>query len=480
MRAEFIIKYLGYVLICNSVFLFIAFLISFFNNETSAMALFFSSMICVILGLIPIIFVEKSDSLTFKEGIYIVVVGWLITCITGMIPYIMWGGEFTLINAWFESVSGFTTTGSSILNDIEGLPLGILFWRSATHWIGGVGIIIFVLLIIPQASTSRMTLLNTDMSDLSKTNFRYQTRQIIKILGVVYIGLTLMETILLVIAGMSLFDAINHSFATIATGGFSTKNLSIGYFNNFRIELIITFFMIFSGIHFGLLYMTLIGKKENIFNSKVVRFYLIILFIGVIFIALKLYLSEMYNFGDSIRVALFQVVSLGTTTGFATQETNVWPSSTQIILMYFTIQCAMVGSTSGGLKFDRLFIFFKSFKKQIKLIQHPQAVVSIKLDNQVINNTMEWQVLIFIVIYIFTFFMTTLILTALDIDLLTAFSASIATIGNVGPGFGNVSSFRNFSSIPDFGKFVLTINMLLGRLEILSIIVFIMINRKKV
>ncbi|MCF8373842.1 MAG: TrkH family potassium uptake protein [Bacteroidales bacterium] len=480
MRYEIVLKYLGIILLFNAFFLFIAFIISIFMVESSAIPLLFSSFLCLVIGFFPMLFVEPISDITFSEGIYIVVIGWLSTCLVGMLPYIMWGGEFTLVNAWFESVSGFTTTGSTILSDIETLPKGLLFWRSATHWMGGIGVIMFVLFILPNSQNPRLKLLNTEISELSKTSYKYRAKQIISILAFVYIGLTLVETLLLWAAGMSFFDAINHAFATIATGGFSTKNMSIAYFNNFNIELIIVVFMILSGIHFGLLFNTLTGRPNNIFQSKIVRAYLVILMIGVMLVALKLFLNGNYDLATSFRSALFQVVSLGTTTGFATEDTAIWPVFTQIILIYFTIQCAMAGSTSGGLKFDRVFIFIKSVKKQINLIQHPRAVIALKIDKRIINETLENQVLGFIVLYIFTLFISTVLLTFFDVGLYTAFSASVATLGNVGPGFENVSSLGNFASLPDMAKIILSADMLLGRLEIFSIIIFLSIRRNRI
>lgn len=477
MRAEVVIKFIGYVLLFNAVFLIIASAISLFNTETSLLPLLFSGLICIIFGLFPFIFVEDHDEISFSEGLLIVVSGWAITCLIGMLPYLMWGGEFTLVNAWFESVSGFTTTGSSILNNIEGLPKGLLFWRSSTHWIGGVGIIMFVLLILPHSTSSRLILLNAEMSELSKLNFRYKAKKIVHVLATVYVGLTVVQTLLLTISGMSLFDAVNHSFATIATGGFSTKNLSVAHFNSPLIDSIIMVFMVLSGIHFGLLYGTFTLKSENVFRSPVVRAFLVVLAIGVVLVSAKLYTSGTYNFWESIQYGAFQVISLGTTTGFANADSAHWPAFTHIILIYFTIQCAMVGSTSGGLKFDRIYLFFSSLRKQLTLLQHPHAVVVVRFNKRTISEHVETLTLVFLVLYIFTLFITTLILTFLDVDLYTAFSASIATIGNVGPGFGDVSSLSNYASLPDLGKFVLTLNMILGRLEIFNIIALLMIKK---
>lgn len=477
MRKEVIIKFIGFVLLFNAAFLLLASVISIAYSETSAIPLLFSGLICIIFGLFPFIFVESHEEISFSEGLVIVVGGWIVTCIVGMLPFLMWGGEFTLINAWFESVSGFTTTGASILNNIEALPKGLLFWRSSTHWIGGVGVIVFVLLILPHATSSRLTLLNAEMSELSKLNFRYKARKIVHVLIIVYVGLTIAQTLLLTLAGMSLFDAVNHSFATIATGGFSTKNLSVAGFNSPLIDSIIMLFMVLSGIHFGLLYGTFTLKAENIFRSPVVRAFIAVLLLGIVLVTVNLYTSGTYGLWESLRYGAFQVISLGTTTGFATADSAHWPPLTHIILIYFTIQCAMVGSTSGGLKFDRVYLFFRSLRKQLTLLQHPRAVVVLRINNRPVSEQLETLTLVFIILYFVTLFATTVILAALNVDLYTAFSASIATIGNVGPGFGEVSSLSNYAGIPALGKFVLTLNMLLGRLEIFNIIALLMIRK---
>lgn len=477
MRKEIVIKHLGFVLLLNGVFMLAGALISFFLEEPSFVSLLYSSLICGIFGIFPLIFVERTENITFSEGLSIVVFGWLLTCIAGMLPYIMWGGEFSVINAWFESVSGFTTTGSTILNDIEALPKGLLFWRSSTHWIGGIGVIIFVLLILPEAKNSRINIYHSEISNLSKMNFRFRARKIVRILALVYVTLTFLETIVLCCFGMDVFDAINHSFATIATGGFSTKNLSVAFYDNLGVEITIMVFMVLSGIHFGLLFGTVKLTKQNIFNSSLVRAFIVVLLGGILLVWFKLYLSGHYGWWESLRYASFQVISLGTTTGFATEDTANWPIFTQVILIYFTIQCAMTGSTSGGLKFDRVYIFYKSVGKQIRVLKHPLGVFVTKMGGRTIDETLEQQTLVFIVLYIFIFFITTLVLTALGIDGMTSFSASIATIGNVGPGFGQVSSLGNFAELPALGKFVLTLNMFFGRLEIFNILALFMIKK---
>lgn len=480
MRKEAIIKYIAYVLLFNAVFLFVSALISYFLSETSFIPLFYSGLVCTILGLFPLIFTEKIDEIRFSEGLAISVIGWFITCVVGMLPYVMWGGEFTFVNAFFESVSGYTTTGATILNEIETLPKGILFWRSSTHWIGGMGVILFVLLILPQARGLRSSLYKTEVSNLSRMNFKTKARQIARIIGIVYISLTLLETIILWWLGMTFFDAICHSMSTIATGGFSTKNTSMAFYNNFWMELTIVVFMVLSSLHFGMLYVTIVGKKPNLIHSKSVRTYFLLIIVGILAVAYKLYDENVYNLVDSLRHSLFQVTSLVSTTGFATVDTSAWPVFTVIILIYFTVQGSMVGSTAGGFKFDRIYLFFQILKKQLRLIKHPQGVFASKIDDEVVDKGIELQTLNFLVLYIFTFFIATVILTFMDIDGLTAFSASIASIANVGPGFGEVGSLDNFSALPAAAKYVLSFEMLLGRLEIMNILaLFLVFGRNR-
>lgn len=470
MRKTVILRHLGLIVLFNSFFLFISAFISGFLGETSFLPLIYSALVSMIFGIFPLIFVEKVAEIQSKEGIFIVVAGWVISCFLGMFPYILWGGEFTFINGWFESVSGFTTTGSSILSDVEALPKGLLFWRSSTHWLGGIGIILFALLIFPRSSTTRHTLIKSELSDFSTKSFQTKTSAILKIILYVYLGLTILEIICLKLAGLSLFDAINHSFATIATGGFSTKNASIASFHSSTVEIIIMIFMVLSGIHFGLHFATITGKRQNLFTSSVVRYYLLFLIIGIALVTLKLYASGYGSWQETLRYASFQVISLGTTTGFATIDTALWPAFTQMILIYFSVQCACIGSTSGGLKFDRVLIILKSIKKQVQLFIHPQAVIVKKIDKMKITDEMEQFSLTFTLLYLLVIFISTVLNSLLGLDLMTSFSASVATIGNVGPGFGTVSSLGNFGSLPDLSKFILSVVMLMGRLEIFSII----------
>jgi len=479
MRLGVILRYSGYILLFNSAFLLISAVISLADSDKAWFPLAYSCTISILFGVFPIIFVPPTNDISNKEGFVIVVSSWLLSCLIGALPYVLWGGAFTFTNGWFESVSGFTTTGSTILSDIERLPRGLLFWRSATHWIGGIGIIIFMLSVLPSMGRVGMILYRTEMSSLASDSFRQQTKKALRILIYVYVGLTVLETICLLSCGMTFFDSITHAFGTIATGGFSTKNASIAYYQSVAIETVVSVFMILSGIHFALLFLAITGKVSGLWRSTVVRYYVAMLIVGTILVAVNIHGRIYDGWAEAFRYAAFQVLSLGTSTGFATTDTSLWPSFSQLVLVFFTLQCACAGSTSGGIKADRLVIFWKAIGKRIFKIKHPRAVVALKINKVIIDEDILESSLLYICLYMTTVFASSLLLAFLGVDALSAFSGSAATMGNVGPGFGIVGSAGNFGQIPEVGKWVLTGTMLLGRLELYGLFLFFMIRSWK-
>ncbi|MDD4656489.1 MAG: TrkH family potassium uptake protein [Bacteroidales bacterium] len=479
MNLKVITRNIGLALLLSALFMYISAIVSaIYNFDASFSPLLLSAFITSVAGAFPLIFVKKSSDINIREGFVIVVSAWSISCFFGMLPYVLYGGEFSIINSWFESVSGYTTTGSTILLDIESLPKGLLFWRSSTHWLGGLGVVVFMLLILPSVSSFRLRLSKMEISSLSRDNFRFKVNQTIRIIFYVYLGLTVLQTILLDLAGMDLFDAINHSFSTIATGGFSTKNQSIMQFNSFTIELIIMAFMVLAGIHFGLLYSIFIGKPGNLFRSAIVRFYLVSLIVGGVGLSLNIWFSgTISNFITAFRQGFFQLISIATTTGFATADSSVWPSFSILILIYFSFQTACSGSTTGGLKADRVYIFFASIRAQLRKQIHPNAVVSIKVNNHSLDREVVSSVNLYIALYIMVVFVVTLLLSLMGINLEDSFTSSVACMGNVGPGFGSIGSLGNYSHFPTLAKLLLSIEMIFGRLEIYSIMVIFLILR---
>lgn len=472
MRFNVILRYIGTVMLCVSAFMALSAGISFVNNvDTGFYPLLLSSLLTLLLGAFPMLFVRKAQSITNKEGFTIVVGSWVVSCVVGMFPYLIWGGEFSITNAWFESVSGFTATGATILNNIEALPQGLLFWRSATNWIGGVGVVMFALVILPSLGTNKMALSNVELSSLAKDNYRYRTQFIVRILLFVYVGLTIITTLLLKVAGMRWFDALNHAMAACATGGFSTKNASIGFYDSWVIELILMCAMFLSSIHFGLIYATLLRKANNIFRSEVVRTYVAIIFGVSICVAVSLFAADVYpTLWESLRQSAFQVVSLITTTGFATADTNLWTPFAIVLLISVSIVCACAGSTSGGLKVDRLLLFGKQLVARIKRQQHPNAIIRIRVDGVVQESEQLNGVVVFVVTYMVLILVATVINTMFSQDLMTSFTSAVSCMGNVGPGFGAVGSLDNYAQMPMILKVQASLLMLMGRLEIFGFI----------
>ena len=472
MRIHVVIRYIGMMLIFLASFMLASAGVSLINNHDSALyPLLLSSFVTMILGLFPLIFVDSADEIKTKEGYAIVVGSWLVACIVGMFPYLIWGGEFTIINAWFESVSGFTTTGASILNDIEFLPRGLLFWRQSTTWIGGIGVVMFALVILPSLGRNRQLLYNVELSTIAKDNFRYRSREIMRILIFVYLGLTVITTTLLKLSGMCWFDAVTHAMSACGTSGFSTKNASVAFFDNPTIELVMMGAMTLSGIHFGILYATITGRRNNIFRSEVVRGYIGMMLIATLIIAASLFSENIYpSFIESLRHASFQVVSLTTTSGFATADTNLWTPLAIILLIFCSIICGCAGSTSGGMKVDRLLLALKVIRNRINMQQHPNAVISTKTDGTVQGDNVLSLVMTFIVAYLLLALAGTIVYAMFGCDIITSFTASISCISNVGPGFGEIGSLDNYSEFPIILKFTSTLLMLIGRLEIFGFI----------
>ena len=478
MRPHVILRYIGFVMLLNAAFILLSYFIALYNNDSGQQPLLYTFLITTLMGLFPLVFVPKTLNLSNKEAYFVVVLSWIISCFVGMLPLLLWGGEFTFIRAFFESVSGYTTTGATILTDIEALPNSLLFWRSSMHFIGGIGIVVFMLVILPSLGKAQMTLSKMEISPLAQENFKFRTRKMLNINLFVYIGLNVAQIILLMVFGMSLFDAVNHAFATIATGGFSTKNASVAYYNSVPIDITITVFMFVSGIHFGLIYTTLTFKKVNFFTSPIFKYYFFATIAGITAVAVNLkYNSSYETWGESFRYAAFHVVSLSSTTGFSNTDASGWPPFAIGLVIFFTIQCACSGSTAGGLKLDRVVVFFKAVKSQVLKVQHPQAVIPVRVGKLIIADDVVNSIIIFIVLYILVLLASTLAVAAMGVDLLTGFSGAAATMANAGIGFGKVSS--NFASLPDGAIAIYTFDMLLGRLEIFGLIMLFMIKSWK-
>ncbi len=482
MNYKLISKYVGMALSFESAIMFMSVLVSALNGaDSSFSALLISSLVTLMVGLFPLIFVRSSEDISLKDGFAITSLSWLLTCIFGTFPYLLWGEEFSIVNAWFESVSGFTTTGSTILSDVEALPAGLLFYRSASHFLGGLGVVAFMLIVLPAMSTFRMKMFKMEISSLSKDNYRFKTRNSLKVIISVYMGIFVTTFISLMLAGMPAFDALNHSMSITATGGFSIKNTSVAAYGSLSIELVSMIFMLISGLHFGLVYAMVVKRSGRIFRNPVIRFYILVLAISTVTISINLIAAggNVVSWGDSFRKAAFQVISVSTSSGFATADTSVWPAFSILVLILLSVMGACAGSTTGGLKADRVWIFIKSLKVQVNRQLHPNAVIPIRVGNQIIDSDASVSVTVYIALYLLIAMLSALALSATGMNLQDSFTSSIASIGNIGPAFGHYGSMANYGQCSGLAKIILTVEMLLGRVEIYPLLLMSVFFKNK-
>jgi trk system potassium uptake protein TrkH len=408
-----------------------------------------------------------------REGMAIVSLGWTAIGLFGALPFYFSDASFYFVDAFFESVSGFTTTGSSILTDIEGLSPGLLVWRSFIQWLGGMGIIVLSIAILPFLGVGGMQLYKAEVPSPVPDKLKPRIRDTALILWKVYALFTVAETLLLVIGGMTFFDALNHAFTTMPTGGFSTKNASVAHFDSVYIDVVITVFMLLAGINFSLHYQLLKGRPLAFWKDSECRFYLAMCLILTLVVGLDLYRTVYTDAGQALRYAAFQVVSIVTTTGYATADYELWPGLSQVLIFLCMFVGASAGSTGGGMKCLRIMLCFKYCYKELFSMIHPRAVSHIKIGGKTVPEDVVRSVLGFLALYMALFALATVLLAGTGVDFITALGAVAATIGNIGPGFGMVGPVENFAQIPYWGKWLLSWCMLLGRLEIYTLIIVV-------
>jgi len=475
MNVKAISVNVGKALLVSALFMFLSMVVSVIYGRDDAFGpLLISFIITLIVGAFPFIFVRGRQSLSMKDGIMTIVLSWVLSFIFGMLPYVLYGGEFTLINAWFESVSGFTTTGSTILNDIEALPKSLLFWRSSTHYIGGLGVVVFLLLVMPEASPYRLRLTNMEMSSLSKEGYRYKSTKVVWIITTVYVSLTLAALLSLWAAGMPLFDAVNHAFSLAATGGFSTRNLSVGAYGSDLINVIFLVFMTVCAMHFGLIYAVFATRSLKPMRNSVVKYYLGSILVMSVIITFSLMSDGGYDsFGKAAMDSAFTVVSYMSTAGFAICDNSLWPWLAGIVLLLASFQCGCAGSTTGGIKVDRILIAFKAISNEIKHRLHPSSVSHARLSGQHLADSAVHAVLMYIVVYFLVIFISIIAVMICGCDATEAISGVIASVGSVGPGLGEIGSLDSYSAQPAMAKLIYTFDMFLGRVEIYPVLVAI-------
>lgn len=466
--------------------MFIAFPFSFFNEEPEAWSILNSGIVTIFLGLLLYFFNKpKNTNIQKKEGYLIVTLGWLTLTITGMLPYLFTGAIPNITNAFFETISGYSTTGSSILTDIESMPKGILFWRSATHWIGGMGIIVLTIAILPLLGIGGMQLFMAEAPGPSADKLHPRITDTAKRLWLIYVILTFAEFFLLKVAGMTWFDAINHAMATVSTGGFSTKNSSIAFYNSMPlVQYIVIFFMLVAGTNFVLTYFALKGKIQKVFKSEEFKYYLFgiisvtaIVAIIILFFQdenLKSSIAHPMVYGETesaIRHAFFQVTSIVTTTGFVTADFTMWSFFATGIFFALFFAGGSAGSTSGGIKIVRHIVMLKNSFLEFKKSLHPNAIIPVRYDGKAVNQSIVFNILSFFIIYMLIFIISSVILTFFGLDFVSALGAAASSLGNIGPAIGSVSPVDNFAHLSDGAKWFCSFLMLIGRLELFTVLI---------
>ncbi len=472
LNYKIIIRTLGFLLIGEGLFMILPLIVAGIYNDGDTSSFLYSALITITVGVVSMMLTFKAKkNIGRREGYVIVSLVWIFFSLFGSLPYVFSGSIPNYTNAFFETISGFTTTGSSILNNIEELPHGILFWRSLTQWLGGMGIVVLSLAVLPAFGIGGMSLFAAESPGIAPDKVNPKIKDTAKILWNIYLMFTAAETILLMFGGMNFFDAICHSFTTMATGGYSTKQASIAHWDSAYIQYIIIFFMIMAGTNFSLSFFAITGKPRKMFRNEEYKFYLIFIGIAATILSIGLILTSNSGIEQSIRDALFQAVSIITTTGYATSDYLLWtPFLTAVILMLFFIG-GSTGSTGGGIKIMRIVLLIKNTYYEMRRLIHPNAIIPVRFNKKSVNQQIITNVLAFFFLYIIVFFVSTLIFMVFVDNFETAFGAVATSLGNIGPGIGSVGPSATFAHIPDGGKWFLSFLMLLGRLELFTIIV---------
>lgn len=472
MNIRFVLNILGRVLVILGLFMCTNFIWVAVYEEATFWGHFYACLI-TLLGGAGLFFgssINLKPSLGLRESYLTVTFAWVVISAFGSLPFLFTQSIDGFVNAFFETASGFTTTGSSILTDIESLPKSVLYWRSLTHWIGGMGIIVLVVAILPMLRVGGYNLFKSEASGISYEKLTPRTASTAKRLWGIYVGLTVFQVVFLLFGEMDFFDALCHSFGTIATGGFSTKNASVGHFSSYS-QYVIMVFMLLSGINFTLHYFTIKGKFSKLRENDELKTYLGIILLAGVVTTIVLNVLANTEWEEAFRHGFFQVVSIMTATGFATDDYLLWPAQGWIIILILMFVGASVGSTGGGIKVIRHVVAFKSFMANMKRLLHPNSVILIRVNREKIMDEDVSAITSFIVLYLVTFLTGSVLMTFLGVEPVTSATSVLTTMGGIGPGFGSVGPASNFSSIPEAGKVLLSFLMILGRLELTTVFV---------
>lgn len=473
MHIACVIHVLSLLLIFLSAAMLLPIPFSLYYGDADYFALLLSAGITLLFGFIGLKTSRMDKDLRPKEGFAVVTFGWLSLAVFGSLPFLLSGSITSYTDAFFETMSGFTTTGATILTDIEELPHGILFWRSLTHWIGGMGIIVLSLAILPFLGVGGMQLYKAEVPGPTADRLTPRIAETAKILWGVYFAFTAVEAVLLLFGGMNLFDALCHAFGTLATGGYSTKNGSIGAYGSAYIDYVVIFFMFIAGTNFALHYRFIRGDFKAYFRNQEFLFFLSLIGMATVFIGVETYFEQYHNLPETIRKSLFQVTSIMTTTGYGTADYEQWSFSSQFILFVLMLFGGCAGSTGGGIKMLRIHVLVKSLFAEVTRLIHPHAVVPVRIGGQTVPREVVANIVGFFILFMLIFATSVFIMSAMGLDMATSFGSVAATLGNIGPGLGAVGPTDNYAHIPAVGKWFLTFLMLSGRLELYTVIILL-------
>lgn len=470
MNYRLALKVIGNVLKYETMLLFIPFMVAVYYGE-DVVPFLLTVLISGVLAFFLTRIKSEKQQMYAKEGFITVGIVWIVISIIGALPFVIDGSIPSFIDAFFETVSGFTTTGATILTEIESLSKSILFWRSFTHWIGGMGVLIFMIALIPSLGSSTIHLLRAESPGPNPGKIVPKIKETAKILYIIYFVLTVVETILLMMAGLSLYDAVIHALGTAGTGGFSNMNSSVAAFNSPAVEWIITIFMLIFGVNFALYYQLLKGNIKNALKNEELKYYVLIIVSAIVLITINILKIYGDNFGEAVRASSFQVASIVTSTGYATADFNLWPTVSKMLIVFLMLVGAMAGSTGGGIKTIRIVIIMKAIKREINKILHPKRIQSVKIDGKVVEEETISGVFLFIAAYAVIALIAMFIISFDGFDLITTTTSVITTLSNIGPGLELVGPTGNFSAFSDLSKTVLSFCMLAGRLEIYPMLI---------
>jgi len=464
MNYRLILSTLGRVLIIEAAGLLLPLMCSIIYKEVYIADYLICMGLCVMTGLVLTLFKPRNKTFYSKDGFVTVALCWIIISIFGAFPFMITGFIPNFFDAFFETASGFSTTGASILADVEALPKSLLFWRSFTHWIGGMGVLVFLVAIASLSGGSNVYLIKAESPGPSVSKLVPKVKDGAKILYTIYIGFTAVEIVLLLAGGLDLFSALTITFGTAGTGGFGVLNSSIADYSAY-IQIVITVFMLIFGIDFSIYYLIILIKFRDVLKSDEVKAYLGIVAVSIIVITINC-LSVFGNVWETLRHSAFQVASIMTTTGFSTTDFDLWPSLSKTVLVCLMFIGACAGSTGGGMKVSRIILLLKSVIKEIRIMAHPRTTFKTTMNGRVVEHETIRAVNVFTAVYFVIFFGALLLISVDNFDFTTNFTAVAATINNIGPGLGLVGPTQNFSGYSDFSTFILAMVMLTGRLEI--------------